>query len=90
MSQSTNINLTTIIENAATKVKIGSTYYHYKNPNLHYKVLHIGLKSTEQPCVIYQSQTNPELIWIKSCKKWCDQIIYENKIVPRFTLVIDK
>ena len=91
MSHSSITHLTQSLTCASTKVKVGGLYNHYKSPSSHYKVLYIGLKeSSEQPCVIYQSQSHPELIWVRDVDKWCDQIICENKIVPRFSLVEDE
>jgi len=53
------------IEAGTEKVKLGSRYYHYKDPNVHYVVLFIGLLEwKDEPAVIYKSlKTN--FVWIR-------------------------
>lgn len=46
-------------------IEIGAKYYHYKNPQTHYKVLNIALSEwDEEPVVVYQSLVD-SVIWVR-------------------------
>lgn len=46
-------------------IEVGAHYHHYKNPQVHYQVLHIALSEwDEEPVVIYQSLAD-SIIWVR-------------------------
>lgn len=89
MSHSNIFTLTQKIQLAQKIVKKGASYYHYKTPNKYYKVIDIALQeSNENPCVIYHSLDNPEIIWVRDLEVWCQQVLNDNnEYVDRFSEV---
>ena len=72
-------------------IKIGAKYYHYKNPQTHYQVLHIALSEwDEEPVVIYQSLFD-SIIWVRKINGengWNTQVQLDNgQILNRFEKV---
>ncbi len=68
--------------------KVGETYLHYKG-NL-YEVLYIGKHTeTEEDLVIYRAVEKPEQIWARPLVMWMEEIEWEGKNQPRFTLVTE-
>ena len=72
-------------------IAIGAKYYHYKNPQTHYQVLHIALSEwDEEPVVIYQSLAD-SIIWVRKINGengWNTPVQLENgQIVNRFEKV---
>ncbi len=72
-------------------IEIGAKYYHYKNPQTHYKVLNIALSEwDEAPVVIYQSLTD-SIIWVRKVNGengWNTAVQLDNgQIVNRFEKV---
>lgn len=82
--------LTQKLSKATALVKKGQHYYHYKNPDKFYKVIDIGLQeSNENPCIIYHSVDNPEIVWVRDVNVWCQKVLTENnEYVDRFTEVL--
>lgn len=73
-----SITLSKALTEAATKVNIGGIYHHYKAPDSLYKVLHVALQEKDlEPCVVYQSLTDPKLIWTRTVASWKEPV--ENK-----------
>jgi hypothetical protein len=63
----------------------GSKYYHHKNPNLFYKVIDICLnEADEKPYVIYLALYGKNLLWTRSFEKWCENVVHDGKLTPRF------
>lgn len=70
----------------ATRVPIGSRYYHYKNPNRFYTVVAHGIiEATEEPAVSYQADYDDKIIWIRPLSVFLEPIEWEGKTVARFT-----
>jgi hypothetical protein len=52
----------------------GEVYYHYKDPNKYYLVLHVGYQEEDQsPCVIYQALYGERKIWVRNVSVWCSK-----------------
>lgn len=69
-------------------IEIEAKYYHYKNPQTHYQVLHIDLSEwDEEPVVIYQNLAD-SIIWVRKINGengWNTQVHLDNgQIVNRF------
>jgi hypothetical protein len=74
-------------EYLAAEITIGQLYFHYRNPQVFYKVLALGLQeATEKPCVIYQNVDN-QLIWVRNVDDWSALVEYQGRQVPRFQKV---
>lgn len=76
------------LSKAARQVQVGGLYYHYKNPDVHYRV--VGLAITEQDdeiCVIYEAQYGEKLIFVRPLASWLDGLTVGGKTVKRFTPV---
>lgn len=91
MPHSSELSLVSRISNAKRLVSVGSLYYHYRTPNLFYRVNDIVVnEETEQPVVIYEAQYGDKITWARSLDKWLDEIEYQDTFVKRFTEVSDK
>jgi hypothetical protein len=76
------------INEAGKKVAVGGSYYHYKNPDRNYKVLHLAVTEfDDELCVVYQAQYGKELIFVRPLKSWLSEVRLDNHIVQRFTLI---
>ncbi len=76
------------LADAKAKVIVGGTYAHYKYPENHYKVIGLGFReATDEVCVIYQAQYDPELVFVRELSSWLETPEFEGKPVPRFYLV---
>lgn len=74
---------------AASKVKVGGMYCHYKNPQLTYKVLRLAfMESDDNICVIYEAQYDSQLVFVRPLDSWLDKVEWKSKVIDRFTLVI--
>lgn len=77
------------VEEAKQKVVVGGVYYHWKNPNQHYKVIGIGLCEWEESvCVVYQQLNvdNP-LTWVRRLEGvdgWLESVEDNGSSHPRF------
>ncbi len=68
-------------------VQVGALYYHYRNPQVLYRVLAIGFQeATDEVCVIYQNLEN-DVIWVRNLGSWLSSVAKDNQTVPRFTKV---
>jgi len=76
------------IENAKTKVVIGASYWHHKDPNKLYKVIDLGfLESTDELHVIYQAQYGEPLTFLRPLTSWLEEVEWQGETLPRFTKV---
>ncbi|MDF2578336.1 MAG: hypothetical protein K0S74_1820 [Chlamydiales bacterium] len=73
---------------AHEQVIVGAAYCHYRNPELQYKVLHLGIQeASEKICVIYQALYGDKAIWVRDLDVWLAQVEHEGKLVPRFRAI---
>jgi hypothetical protein len=80
------IELSRELDNAKTKVIIGSKYRHYKGADKIYEVIGLGfLEATNEICVIYQAQYDKRLTFIRPLSIWLEHVEWESKTVARFT-----
>lgn len=78
-----------IIKLTNTNIKVGDIYYHYKNPNLYYKIIAIALdEETEEPVIIYQAQYGKNLIWMRKIFNWNQNIESNGVSTFRFNKLI--
>lgn len=65
-------------------IEVGGLYYHYKNPNVAYHVIAIGVQEAdEQLCVIYQNrETN--CIWVRNVSSWFEKVQLNGNVISRF------
>jgi len=76
------------LDDAATKVAVGGLYYHYKNPQLHYKVVGLGVTEADNSiCVVYEAQYDKHLVFVRPLASWLDKVEWQNKVSDRFTPV---
>lgn len=70
---------------AQSNVEIDATYAHYRNADLKYKVIAIGLQeATEKVCVIYQALYGDKLTWVRDLDSWLSEVDLQGKKVARF------
>jgi hypothetical protein len=82
------IELTKEIEEAKTKVSIGTKYYHHKNHDNIYEITGLGfLESNDELCVIYKALYGAQNTFIRPLSVWLDRVEWEGKTVPRFTKI---
>ncbi len=71
------------------KIQIGQAYQHYKGDK--YLVLAIDQHTeTEEKMVVYykaDKAIGETQIWVRPINMWFEEVAYQGKIVPRFTLV---
>ena len=83
-----HIKLLKELEDAAKLVKVGSLYYHYKKPQLNYKVIKLAItESDDSVCVIYESQYEDNLVFVRPLGSWLEKVSWKGKIIDRFTLL---
>lgn len=76
------------ITEAKKQVVIGAIYQHYRDHQLRYQILTIGLfEGTDEVCVIYQAQYGERLVWVRSLAKWNEEVNYQGKKIKRFQKV---
>lgn len=60
-------------------------YYHYRNPDKHYRIITIALdEAGEKPMIIYQAMYGKCLTWSRSYEIWTQSVEHEGKTIPRF------
>lgn len=87
VSTGKNFFLQNILKKAYTKVRVGGLYYHYKDPQIIYRLDKLGLdETTHQVMVVYTSFMNGdgEITWIRPLNSWLE-LVDGGK--PRFSLV---
>jgi len=68
------------------QVKIGQKCHHYKSPNTIYTIVDIGImEETEQVAIIYKTEAG--VTWIRTASNFLEEVIVDDKKVPRFTLL---
>ncbi len=73
---------------SSADIEVGAVYYHYRNPQVLYKILYIGLlEATEEPCVIYQNMDNLKLIWVRAISSWQEPVMIDGRLNARFICV---
>lgn len=73
------------LEKAEEQIKVGGTYYNFKNPEKLYKVIALGIQeSSDTVCVVYQAEYNKKLIFVRDLESWLKQ---PEENVQRFKLV---
>jgi len=77
------------IELIRKKIKVGDKYFHYKHPDQIYKIIRVGIiEETEKICVIYESQNDKKLVWVRPIKDFLSKVRLEDGYeVDRFTKV---
>lgn len=76
------------LSEAAEKVAVGGVYYHYKNPQLLYKVLRLAVtEADDSVCVVYEAQYGDRLVFVRPLSSWLDEVTLNGKTVSRFTVV---
>lgn len=77
-----------LLAEAGKKVIVDSIYFHYKNPQNTYRVLHLALQeATDKVCVIYQAQYGSKLIFVRDLDSWLESVIIDDQTVSRFTKI---
>jgi hypothetical protein len=74
------------LKQAKQQVKVGGLYYHYKNPDQAYKVVHLAVTEwNDKICVIYQAQYGEKFIFVRPLRSWLAKNKYNGHIVNKFT-----
>ncbi|MFZ5954502.1 MAG: DUF1653 domain-containing protein [Candidatus Dependentiae bacterium] len=69
----------------ALTIQPNTIYTHYKGDR--YKIIAIAhIEATLEEVVVYQLESNPELIWVRPVSLFTEDIEYNGRIVKRFTL----
>lgn len=75
-------------QNAYQQVEVGALYYHYRNPQLHYKVIDIGIQeASEKICIIYKALYGACITWVRDLDSWLAEIEVDGKKITRFQKV---
>ena len=76
------------LNEAASLVQVGGTYFHFKDPNNLYKVLGICLSADSlDQMVIYQALYGVHGVWVRPISQWLEEVELGDKKVQRFTFV---
>ena len=69
-------------------IKPDEIYYHYRNPNQHYKIITVALdEATEEPSIVYKALYDDELVWVRSYSVWSELVDHNGQNVKRFEKV---
>lgn len=73
------------LQDSQQKVTVGAHYVYYRDADLKYKVLQIGLQEAdEQVCMIYQALYGEQLVWVRNLNDWLAEVELAGKKVARF------
>lgn len=76
------------IKQAKTKIKVGTSYAHYKNPNKAYKVIgFVVIEATDEIGVLYQAQYDQKLTFVRPVSSWLEKVEQEGQVLPRFSKI---
>jgi len=83
MSHKTEEELNSLLEEARSKVSVGSKYYHYKNPDNQYVLIDVAIfEGDESVCVIYRPlYMASNVLWIRKLEGeggWLTPAVSEN------------
>jgi hypothetical protein len=75
------------LNEAHTKVQIGSVYVHYKDSTMRYRVKELAIDTdTSDVCVIYEALYGEQITFVRSLEEWLDEVESNGKKIRRFTL----
>ena len=88
-SHTSHAKLNSNIKSATTSAIINAKYRHYKFPDRIYKVLLLGIQeASEKVCVVYQDIAHPDAPpFVRDLDSWSETVVWEGKVVKRFTLI---
>ena len=77
------------VQGAEAKVKPGSLWYHWRNPDQQYRVIRVGVdESTEELVVVYEQLVEPKpVVWVRRLRGkdgWLTPVLNDGAEVPRF------
>jgi hypothetical protein len=73
INKSQKMSLTNSLINARLKVKVGSLYYHYKNPKKFYIVNKVAINEADEKfMIVYTSCDHQEITWIRPLDSWLE------------------
>ncbi len=76
------------LKRAATEVRIGGIYSHYKRPTETYRVVNLAVtESDDEVCVVYEAQYGERLMFVRPLTSWLDTVERDGVPVDRFTLL---
>lgn len=85
MARATLQELETKQKQAKELVEAGTIYYHYRDANLKYQVIEVGIQeATEDVCVVYKSLYGDGVIWIRNLNSWLGEVEHDGQMVKRF------
>lgn len=82
-------DLVSSLEEAKTKVSVGSKYYHYRAPDKYYLVTGLAIdEATDSVMVMYKPlYIDYDITWVRRLNVWCDILMVDGSMVPRFSMV---
>lgn len=79
------------LSEARKKVAVGKLYFHYKNPELSYRVIKLAIMEADDSlCVIYEAQYGDNLVFVRPLTSWLEKVKWNDKEVNRFTKIDGK
>jgi hypothetical protein len=92
MAHTPHVDLAKRVQGAQVKVKVGSIYYHWRNPGQHYEVLAVGYTEWDENMVVVYKQINhPQpLVWVRRLRGedgWLTPVEHNGIETPRFQAV---
>jgi len=73
---------------AKSQIDVNAKYYHYKNPDQHYRIVTIAfIEETETPAVVYQAEYGENFTWIRPIDNFLDKFKHNGKMMNRFSKV---
>jgi hypothetical protein len=92
MTRTSHQELANRVQGAEVKVVPGAVYYHWRNPQQHYRVLSIGYTEWDETMVvIYQQINHPQaLVWVRRLRGedgWLTPVLQNGIDIPRFQAV---
>ncbi len=77
-----------MMNSAASLVKSGGIYFHYKNPDEQYVVMGVCISTDSlEKMVIYVALYGAQAIWVRPLSQWLEKVEINGNKVDRFTFV---
>ena len=94
MAHTPHQELANRIQGAEMKVVPGSLYYHWHNPDQHYRVIRVGIdEATEELVVVYELLVKPKpVVWVRRLRGedgWLTPVMQDGIEIPRFQAIKD-
>ena len=88
MARLPELEIVNRLADAELQIEVGQLYYHYKNPDQHYRVKDFAYQvGNQKVCVIYEALYGQHITFSRELDSWLSEVESGGARVPRFTRV---